>query len=86
MEVSPGDLLRKFASLCHKVEKLASANILEDDGEAAVYGLILLLVGGVLAHADKLDQVLVVELLHDVEFVLEGLEGGRFFFIFLDGD
>ena len=86
VEVGPRHLLRELAGLGHEIKQLSAADELQHDGEAGGGGLVFGLVGGVLSDAEQSDQVLVVELLHDSEFVLERLEGGRFFFVFLDGD
>jgi hypothetical protein len=85
MEVGPGDSFRELASISHKVEELTSADIFEYDGEATVGSLISLLVGGVFPNADKFDQVLMVEGFHDGQLMLEGVEGGCFLLVFLDG-
>lgn len=86
VEVGPGNLFRELASLCHEVEELTSSNELKHDGETAVGGFILILIGGVLSDTDQFDQVLMVELLHDAQLMLEGVEGGSFLLVFLDGD
>ena len=43
-------------------------------------------VGGVFPDCDKLDEVFVVKVFHDVEFVLKDRETGGLFFVFFDGD
>ena len=47
---------------------------------------VLFFVCGVFSDADEFNQVFVVELLHDVKFVLKGVKSGCFFLVFLDGD
>lgn len=42
-------------------------------------------VGGVLTDVNKSNQVLVVEVFHDTEFVLKDCEVGCLFFVLLDG-
>ena len=86
VEVGPRHLLREFTSLGHKIKQLSTPHELQHDGEAGGGGLVFGLVGGALSDAEQSDQVLVVELLHDPQFVLERLEGGGFFFVFFDGD
>ncbi len=86
MEVRPTDLLWELTSLRNEVKQLPPAHKLQNDGEAVIGRFILLFVDGVLSDADKPDQVIVVELLHDIEFVVEGLEGGRLLLVFLDGN
>lgn len=85
VEVGPGDSLGELAGVSNKVEEFSSTDVLEDDGETVVGCLIFLLVSCVFTDADQLDQILMVELLHDVELMLESLKGGGFLLILFDG-
>lgn len=85
MEIGPGNFFREFAGVGHKIEKFAPSDVLQYDGETAIGDFVFLLVSGVFPDTDEFDQIFVVQLLHDVEFVLESLQGGGFLFVLLDG-
>lgn len=85
VEIGPRDPLGEFAGVGNKVKEFSSTNVLQDDGEAVVGSLILLLVSCVFTDADEFDQILMVKLLHDVEFMLESLKSGSFLLILFDG-
>jgi hypothetical protein len=85
VEVCSGHFLRELACFGNEIEELSSADVLQHDGETTVDRFILLLIGGVLTDADQFDQVFVVELLHDVELVLEGVQRRSFLLVLLDG-
>ena len=85
MEVGSGNFFWEFASISNEVEELSSSNIFQNDGKATIGGLIFLLVCSVFSHTDEFNQIFVVELFHDVELMLESLQGGRFLFVFFDG-
>ena len=71
VEVGSGDDFGELASVGNKIKELSTAHILKNDGEALVSRFILFFVGGVLSHSHKLDQVLVVEVFHDTELMLQ---------------
>jgi hypothetical protein len=71
VKVCSGDDFGELASVGDEIEELPSADVLEDDGKALVSRFILFFVGGVLSHSHKLDQVLVVEVFHDTELMLQ---------------
>lgn len=70
MKVSPRYLLWKLPSFGNEVKELSSSNILQHDRKAIVRYLILLFIDGILPHTDQLHQILMVQLLHDSEFML----------------
>lgn len=86
MEVSSAHLFREFSSLGNEIKELPASYVLQHDGETVVGGFILALVCGILADTDESDQILVFELLHDVEFVLESVKGGGFLLVLFDGN
>lgn len=86
MEVGSGNEFWELAGVSDKVEELTSADVLQDDGKALVSRFILFFVGGVFPDSDKLNQVFVVKIFHDIEFVLQDRQTGGLFFVFLDGD
>lgn len=86
VEVGSGHFLRELASVSNEVEELSSSHVLQHNGKTIVCSLIFFLIGGVFSHADEFYQILVVQLLHDVELMLQSLEGGGFLFVLLDGD
>ncbi len=85
MEVGSGDEFGELASVGDEIEELPSADVLEDDGKALVSRFILFFVGGVLSHSHKLDQVLVVEVFHDTELMLQHWQTGRLLLVLLNG-
>ena len=86
MEVGPRHSLCELASFSHEVEELAATRVFQDDGKTAERWLIGLLIQRLLLHRYQLNQILVVKRLHDVEFLLESLEGGSFMLVLLDGN
>ena len=86
VEVGSSDDFREFASVGDEVEEFSSSDVFQNDSKAFVSRFILFFVGGVFPHVDKLDEVFVVKVFHDVEFVLEDRETGGLFFVFFDGD
>lgn len=70
VEICSGNFLRELSSLSHKVKEFSTANELQDDGKAGVCGLVFVLKCGVLSNGKQFDQIFMVKLLHDVEFML----------------
>lgn len=64
-EIGPGYLLSESTSVGNKLEDLTSRNVFKNDGEALVCCSILLFVSGLFKNVDKVDDVGVVEFLHD---------------------
>lgn len=85
MEVRPRNSLSEFTSFRHVIEQLPSTRVLEYDREAAQGRLIGFLIQRLLLHRNQLDQILMVERLHYIEFLLEGVEGGSLVFVLFDG-
>ncbi len=70
MEISSGNFLWEFASVCNEVKKLSSSHVFQHNSKTIVSCFIFFLVSGVFSDTDEFDKILVVKLLHDVEFML----------------
>ena len=85
VEVSPCNSLCEFASFRHVIKQLAPACVLKYNGEAAQGRLIRFLIQCLFLNRNQLDQILVIEYLHYIEFLLESFEGGSLMFVLFDG-
>ena len=75
-EICARQFIGEPPSLGNKVEQFASSNILQDDGETFISSFIFVLVHSVLPHIHQLHNVVMFQLFHDTELVLEGAQIG----------
>ena len=81
MEIGSRDLLRELSSFSDEIKKLTSSYKFKNDSKTVKSGFILFFIGGILSDSHQLNQVLVFEFLHNVEFMLKGWKVGSFFLI-----
>jgi len=86
VEIGPADLFREFASLSDKIKEFSTSHIFKNNSKTIICSLILFFVDSVFSHTDQFYQILVVQLFHDVEFMLESFQSGCLFLVFLDGN
>jgi hypothetical protein len=73
-----------MSSFADEVKEIC-AEVFHDDDHALLGGAVGVCHESLFADADEFDQVLVVEGLHEGEFMSEGLEGGGFRLVLFDG-
>lgn len=85
MEVRPRNPLCKFTSFRNIIEQLPSTRILQYNRKAAESRLIGFLIQRLLLNRNQLDQILMIEHLHYIEFLLQRLEGRSLMLVLFDG-
>jgi len=84
MEIGPCNFLGELSSFGNKIKKLTTSDIFQYNSKAIIGSLVLLLVDCILTDADKFDKIFMIQLLHDIEFVFEGIKGCGLLLILLD--
>ena len=70
MEIGSGNDFWEFSCISNKIKEFASTHVLQNNSKTFISGLILFFVDGIFPDVNKTNQIFMIKIFHNIEFML----------------